>query len=141
MTLTEKLATEIAQNIKTQSQNGILIPKTAEEIFKNQDAWFPQFDQQGNLTGFFEYRTHKGTNDAEMGSVMSLKKGTGTILLQVFNTQRKLQKSGLGFAITKDFETAQKFFAAQTKGKILKPHDFPDWFHRVKDDRFMIQWK
>jgi len=143
MNLSENLSQEIANLITPLSAEGILMPKTAEEIFKNSDHWFPKFDDQQNLVGFFEYRTHDGTQLAEMGSVLVLKpgQGIGACLLQIFNTQKDIQAASGGFAVTKDFSTAHGFFADKADGDVYESHQFPLWFNRVCTDRYFVQWK
>lgn len=141
MKISETLAQNMADVIGPFAQEGILMPKTAAEIFANQAQWFPKFSPDGQLLGFFEYRTHEGTQLAEMGSVLVLnpKMGVGKCLLQIFNTQRDIQAANGGFAVTKDFSTAYGFFAEQTQGDVTT--QFPDWFEREKSDRYFIQWK
>ncbi len=141
MKLTETLAHEIESLINPLSNEGLLMPKTAEEIFKTSENWFPQFDAQGHLTGFFEYRTHEDTALAEMGSVLVLKpgEGIGKCLLQIFNTQKDINGASGGFAVTKDFKTAHGFFAEHTGGDVST--QFPPWFKREQSDRHFVQWK
>ncbi|NCP67201.1 hypothetical protein GW756_02950 [bacterium] len=141
MKISESLADHMADAIAPLSGEGILMPKTAAEIFANQDQWFPKFGPDGKLLGFFEFRTHQDTALAEMGSVLVLKPrmGVGQCLLQIFNTQRDIQTASGGFAVTKDFKTAYGFFGEQTQGDVTT--QFPDWFEREKSDRYFIQWK
>jgi N-acetylglutamate synthase-like GNAT family acetyltransferase len=139
MKISEALASQMAELISPLSEKGILMPKTAAEIFASQDHWHPQFDTNGNIIGFFEYRTHENTQLAEMGSVLSLQSGIGQCLLQIFNTQKDIRGASGGFAVTKDFKTANQFFAEQTQGDVST--EFPKWFEREKSDRYFIQWR
>ena len=143
MKISETLATEMAELISPYSDKGILMPKTAEEIFKTGENWFPKFDQSGNLLGFFEYRTHDKTALAEMGSALVITpgEGVGKCLLQTFNTQKEISAATGGFAVTKDLKTAYHFFTHLTGGDLSDEEGFPDWFERVKSDKYFIQWR
>lgn len=143
MEISETLATRMAELILPYAQQEVLMPKTAQEIFTNQELWFPKFNQADEIIGFFEYRTHDRTDLAEMGSVLSLESGVGQCLLQVFNTQKDIRGASGGFAVTKDSKTAHDFFSHLTEGDIQSEENFPAWFKEVREssDRYFIQWK
>lgn len=140
---TETIAEALCEKIKPLSEQNILLSKTITEVLNTADNWLILTNHSGGITGFCEYRDHSNEAErrSEMGSVVSLEKGVGKILLQQFNTLDQVQNT-LRFAITKDHRTAEGFFQKNNENAIIfSEKEIPNWFERVTHDRYMISWK
>ena len=128
---------KIEKIMAAEIQSGVLRAESADTMQMNRQNWQYYFDKNFEILGFFQLKFPR-KNWLEMGSVKSLQAGLGGKMMVDF--QRIKTQIGVknAFAITKDWRTATKFFAAKTGGAILP---FPSWFEREREDRYFIHWK
>jgi len=127
----------VVDRIEPLAKEGILLPKTVDEIFESFENWRIFTTPEGDIKGFFEIREFD-ENTLEMGAVYSTQKGFGRRLIQTFEGERKRRNVLNAFAVTKSKSVAQKFFVSNTGGCIS---EFFEGFDREKTGRYCIRWE